>query len=65
MKNRYHQVVIRKDGPVHAIEYANGDYYSRAACGIYVNVLAQIKRRLFPPAEGACRRCLVSVGKNQ
>lgn len=63
----YHQVQIRKDGPIHGVEF-NGKKYGHAgttACGLRLNGLEQIKRRLFPPTIGACGRCAKSAGVNR
>ena len=67
MKPRYHQAVLRKRGPVHAVEHISRDagYKDRAACGIAVGPLAQIKGRTFNAQDGdSCRRCVVSVAKS-
>lgn len=59
----YHQAILRKDGPTHAVGFiSRGHYESTAACGITVGPLATIKARKFPPNDApACKRCVVSV----
>lgn len=66
MKPRYHQAVIRKDGPTHAIRFISRTvgYAGHAACGIPVGPLAQIKGRTFNAQDdNTCRRCVASVVK--
>lgn len=58
----YHQVHIRKDGPVHGVEFLGRKHghAGSTACGLSLNGLEQVKKRLFPPEAGACGRCLKS-----
>ncbi len=66
-----HQVVIRKDGPIHAIEYVpkrtmgfGGRYVRHTLCGLSLSGLEQPQRRRFvhvaSRAHHTCARCLVS-----
>lgn len=66
MKPRYHQAVLRKLGPTHAIEHISRDagYKGHAACGIPVGPLAQTKGRTFDASQNnSCKRCVVVVRK--
>ena len=59
---KVHQVILRKDGPVHAVETpSKGVYQSRTLCGANVNELAFPKARYFDRADNQCRRCAHSL----
>lgn len=58
-----HQVVIRKDGPIHAVRYRGGRYFVVTLCGLPLSGLEHPKRRKFEHvAKGlnACGRCAIS-----
>lgn len=58
----FHQVRIRKDGPIHAIEHeGHGKYQRKTLCGLRLIGLEHIKVRLFQrAAPDACGRCSAS-----
>lgn len=58
-----HQVVIRKDGPIHAIEFWNGRYDTTTLCGMPLSGLERPKRRKFDHVAkslDSCGRCAIS-----
>lgn len=58
-----HQVVIRKDGPIHAIEFWDGQYDTRTLCGMALSGLERPKRAKFEHVAisvDSCGRCAVS-----
>lgn len=69
----FHQVRIRKDGPIHAVSFDAGQYGSVTLCGFELTGLEHIRRRLFvrrillDPSKATlterCGRCLRSVRK--
>lgn len=58
---RLHQVRLRKDGPVHAVEHKGGDEYaSFTLCGAHISFIDRPERRRFAAAEHRCKRCTKS-----
>jgi len=57
-----HQIVIRKDGPIHGITYTDGAYTRQTLCGLKLSGLEHPKRRRFETAKpkDQCGRCQVS-----
>ena len=58
-----HQVRIRKDGPIHAVEFKDGEYANRTLCGFEFTGLEKPIRRRFSATSDFCGRCHVSAEK--